>query len=318
MGLAEESFCFGRIDIPSENIILIGVDTQKISNEQYDLIRKYKIPMYCLKTIKKRGIVQIMNEIIDILKYDDVHVVIDLSCMQKRYAPSVIRDDSCDHSNDDGLDFDQMRIIVESIVKLNYLNGVDVTGYNFGHRKDKQKHHISNMLTVKTIEMIVNTLIDLKQKSINLFNDESKFLIWRKVNDYDTVGWYILRNISLKDREELIKAIANEQFVIISIPADDNNSNDDNNEIDNSFDALVAVTSMKEQQEKSYYNAESLYDFCLYPGEKLNMMFELLNTPSLQTAQIKTNKSNKTNKTNKLNKTLNIEKNLIQIQVPQI
>lgn len=285
-GIHEESFSLHRIDIPPENITLLGIDTQNLPNEQHELIRKHKIDMHSLKTIQKKGIVNTMKKIIEKLKCDDVHVVIDLSCMQLKYTPSVIRD--IDDKNV-GFDFDQMKLIVESLKNLEHLNGVDITGYNFGHRIKKEKHHISNMLTIKTIEMIINTLINLNQKSINYFNEESKFLIWRKVNDYDTIGWYILRNVSLQDREDLIRAISatgEEQFITISIP-DDDIDNNDNDEIDNGFDALIAVTTLKEQQEKSYYTAESLYDYCLYPGEKLNMLFELLNTPEVQQTQAK-------------------------------
>lgn len=291
-GIHEESFSFHRIDIPPENITLIGIDTQNLSDEQDALIRKHNITMHSLKTINKKGISSIMQKVIDTLKYDDVHIVIDLSCMQLKYAPSVIRDID---DKDVGFDFDQMKIIAESLKKFEHLNGVDITGYNFGQRIHKEKHRVSNLLTIKTIEMITSELINLKHQSINFFNEESKFLIWRKVHDYDSLGWYILRNVELEDREELIKTIGDEPFVIISIP-DDDIDNNDNDYIDNGYDAMIAITTMKEQNEKSYYTAESLYDFCLYPGEKLNMMFELLNTPILQQAQAKA--SNKKSKKN--------------------
>lgn len=290
-GIHEESFSLHRIDIPPGNITLLGIDTQNLENEQAEFIREHKMEMHSLKMIQKKGIINTMEKIVEKLKHDDVHVIIDLSCMQLKYAPSVIRD--IDDKNV-GFDYDQMKLIVEYLKKLEHLNGVDITGYNFGHRIKKEKHHIANMITIKTIEMITNTLINLDQKSINYFNEESKFLIWRKVNDYDSLGWYILRNISLDDREELIRAMHDDQFITISIP-DDDIDNNNNDYIDNAFDALVTVTTMKEQQEKSYYTAESLYDCCLYPGEKLNMLFEILNTPLVQHTQAKEYSDKKSN-----------------------
>ena len=283
MGINEESFSNHRIDIPPKNITLIGIDEKNLCDEQDGILRKYKMNMrmFTSQIMKRKGVENIMESIIDKLMYENVHVVIDLSCMQIQYAPSVIRD-----NNDKlyGFDFDQMKIIINCLKKLKRLNGVDITGYNFGPHKDKDKHHVSNMITIKTIEMIVTTLIELKQKSINIFNEESKFLIWRKVDDYDSIGWYILRNVSLEDREELIRSI-DDSIQMITIPNDNDNNdnnNDNNDNNDNYINALVTVTTMKEQQEKSYYTASSVLDCCLYPGEKVNMMFELLNTPIIQ------------------------------------
>lgn len=268
MGLTETTYNLHRVDLPPENIYLVGVDEKYLPDDQEGYIRKHNIKMYTLQTMKKKGIAKIMKHIINECKFDDVHIVIDLSCMQIRYAPSVHRF----HNSKNGFDFDEMKILVESFKQLERLNGVDVTGYNFGPIKDKEKHHVANMLTVKTIEMITSSLICLKQKSINVFNEESRFLIWKRIDDEDLLGWLILRGMSLQEREEMITQIGDDRIITVPVP-------DDDGEV---YDAFVTVTTMKEQQEKSYYMAESVYDCCLYPGEKLNMMFELLNTPSTQ------------------------------------
>lgn len=279
MGINNESFSNHRVDIPPNHITFIGIDEKNLCDEQDGTLRKYdmNMNMYTSQIMKKKGINCVMENIINELIYEDVHVVIDLSCIQLQYAPSVLRDIS---DKTVGFDYDQMKLIVESLTKLKRLNGVDITGYNFGKVEDKEKHHISNTLTVKTIEMIVTTLIDLKQKSINLFNEDTKFLIWRKVDDIDSIGWYIMRGVSLKDREVLISAIG-DNIEVIPIPNNDKLNEDE----DSYFNALVSVTTMKDQQDKSYYTSESIHDCCLFPGEKLNMMFELLNTPAVQKSQ---------------------------------
>ena len=127
------------------------------------------------------------------------------------------------------------------------------------------------MLTIRIIELIINSIIELKTVSVNIFNEESKFLIWKRLDADDLIGWSILRGMTLTEREDIIKMIDDDDK-IITIPIDDE-------ETDESYDALVTITSMKEQQDKIYYGATSLYDCCLFPDEKLNMMFELLNTP---------------------------------------
>lgn len=279
MGINDESFSDHRVDIPPSHITFIGIDEKNLSDEHDGVLREYdmKVKMFSSPMMKKKGIDNIMESIIDELMYEDVHVVIDLSCIQLQYAPSVMRDNTDKLA---GFDFDQMKLIVGHLKKLKRLNGVDITGYNFGEIKHKAKHHVSNMLTVKFIEMIVTNFIDLKQKSINLFNEDTKFLIWKRVDDTDSIGWYILRGVSLQDREQLIKSIG-DNIEVIPIPDDENEENEND---DNYFNAFVTVTSMKEQQEKSYYTASSVHDCCLFPGEKLNMMFELLNTPAVQHA----------------------------------
>lgn len=276
MGLTDSTYNMHRVDLAPENIYLIGINEKTLDDDQDEIIRKHNVKMITLQSMKKKGVAKVMNHIVNECKYDDVHIVIDLSCMQFKYAPSVYRNQN-DQSNqtDDsanGFDFDQMKMMVETFKQLERLNGVDITGYNFGPKKDKEKHHTSNMLTIKTIEMITSSLITLKQKSINIFNDESRFLIWRRIDDKDLIGWLILRGMSLKDREEMITSIGDDRIITITIPDDDGET----------YDAFVSVTTMKEQQDKSYYTAESIYDCCLYPGEKLNMMFELLNTPNVQ------------------------------------
>src|SRR5205807_2634565 len=114
-------------------------------------------------------------------------------------------------------------------------------------------------------------------KTINVFNEESKFLIWRPVKFDDYKGWLILRCMTLEQRESIIKEIGDDK--IIPVPVEKDGC---------VYDALVTVTTMKAQQEKSYYQSNSLQDCCLLPGEKIDMMFELLNTSNKTNANIDT------------------------------
>ena len=77
--------------------------------------------------------------------------------------------------------------------------------------------------------------------------------------------------MTVDQKNEIIKEIGDDKIVTIPIVEDDGDM----------YDAYVTTTTMKQQQEKSYYASKNVYDCCLYPGEKLNMMFELINTPNL-------------------------------------
>lgn len=271
LGLNELSFSLSRVRLSPENLFLIGINEDVTPTDEEEIIKRYNIDSYSIQLMRKKGIAEIMSYVVDKVGDENVHIVIDLSVISPKYAPSVKR---CLQTKD-GFDIDELDIVVNHLKKLKNINGIDVTGYVFGLISEKEKHHVSNMLTVKLIQNIVSKFISLKTKSINIFNEESKFLIWRKVNDNDSKGWNILRGIDLQTREEIIKAIGDDN--IITIPIDEGIASDYE-----SYDALVTTSTMNEQQNKSYYTANSLYDCCLYPEEKISMMFELLNTPAVQ------------------------------------
>lgn len=278
LGIRPDSFSMRRVVVPPQQVAIIGLDDDMIDEDQRDTIIEKKLDIYTIQQIKLKGIENIMKIIIDKFKFQNVHIVFDLSCVQKKFAPSVLREEytgPMKKTTDIGFDLEQIQHIMTHIKELKYLNGIDIVGYNFGPKSEREKHTIANLITVKTISLIVTSIIPLDQKSINLFNEESKFLIWRRVDDPDPIGWHILRNMELSQREEIIKAVGDK---IETIPIQDD---------DESYYALIAVTTIKEQREKSYYVSKSLNDMCLTPNEKVSMLYELLNTPTYQLVQEK-------------------------------
>ena len=104
---------------------------------------------------------------------------------------------------------------------------------------------------------------DVKQKSINIFTEDSEFLIFRPMYQHDLfsdIGWYILRGLDLKTKQELVKNIAHD--TIINLEIDDE-------------DYLVTKTTINEQNKKSYYTENTIEDCVLFPDEKKSMLFEL-------------------------------------------
>jgi arginase family enzyme len=284
-----------RVTIPPENITLLGINEQLISDEHEHIITQKNITNFNLKIIKQKGIIKIMDKVISLLKHEHVHVVIDLSCMDLHSAPSAVRN----ADTKDGFDIEQIKVIAQYLKKLNNLHGIDITGYNFGTKEDENKHMVANTMTIKTIETIVTSVIDIKQKEI--FNENDKFLIWRKINDVDPIGWYILRNIPLEQKEQLLNDIDDDEIIIVPVNEIDNN--DDDNDTNTDDYAIVAVTTIAEQQTKCYYTTDIYTERCLYPGEKLNMFFEMINTPDIKVLT----KENKESE----------ESNLIQITIPE-
>ncbi len=115
----------------------------------------------------------------------------------------------------------------------------------------------------------------MKEYSINIYNENTRFLIFKPVDELcnpneidigDDYGWYILRNIPKELKEELFKEIEDDSIKIITI-----------NENNTDIDIMVSSSTINEQNNKCYYTSSSYKDCTLYPDEKISMMFELIN-----------------------------------------
>jgi len=259
LGLNEENcFSFSRIKLLPSNLIIIGIDED--NNIYKDLIENLGIELYSYQLLKEKGIKKIMDFIVENNKDNNIHIVIDLECMNYKISPSVLRTKNSENTFNN----DDIKLICSHLSKLNLINSIDITGYNFGSKEEKEKHHISNTMTIKTIDIIFNTLLNIKEKKINLFDENSKFLIWKNLEDEDH-GWYIMRGLTTDKKEELIKEIDNK---IISMTIDDG---------DNLNNILVSTTNINYQKDLCYDFITDIEKCCLYNDEKTNMYFELIN-----------------------------------------
>ena len=118
--------------------------------------------------------------------------------------------------------------------------------------------------------VIIKSIFNIKEKSLNIFTEDSRFLIYRPVEQisHDDIGWYIVKFLTIKERETFLKHLI-DNVVTISIP-----------DVEKGIDIEVYVTSTsgQEQNQKSFYTAKNMSDYCLFPSEKISMIFELLNT----------------------------------------
>lgn len=264
LSINNSSFTNNRVFIDPSNICYIGLNEDIIPDEQEYTLNELKCTHYSIQLLRKKGIQKIIESIVSEYKNENVHIVIDLCCLELGYAPSVIRQNEIKNNN--GFNIDELISVITCLKKLNNINSIDITGYNFGPVCDKKKHNVANKITINAIELILSNLIDNYQKSLNIYDENTKFLIWKKMDDDEPIGWLILRNMSNNDKQEIINAIGDDR--IINIPISDKNE---------TYEALVTITTIKEQQERSFYTSNNVMDCCLYPGEKINMLFELIN-----------------------------------------
>lgn len=253
LGLCGTAFTKNKLLLNKNQLIYYGLrDDNNLEN-----VMENDIPFYTVKKINAINEI-IIESIKEQIGDRPLHVVVDLKVFDKTVCPSVIP------VNDNGLKIEQVEkllctlksnIVAMDLVELNPLVGTqnDVN------------------VTRETLKYILRRTFDIKEKSINIFTEDSQFLIFRSEEQEDPhtdIGWYILRGMSLEDRNNLIQMIPNDDIISIDI-----NGNDDME--DGTY--LITKTTMNEQYEKSYYASKLITDIALFPQEKSLMAFELIN-----------------------------------------
>ncbi len=210
------------------------------------------------------------------LQDNPVHIVFDLEVLSTNISPLSMRDTLIIREDKDNINLEELTLILQELKELNIV-GLDIVNY-FLINDDKS---IVNRIQAETIQKIYGNLLKLSTKSFNVFNEHSKFLIFKPVeeidesNEINDIGWYIMRGINnIQQREELMSKIIDDQIIMIKIE-DDNNNNENENKEDKYI--YVTTTTIQEQNDFSYYSSDTFLDKCLYPDEKVDMMFELVN-----------------------------------------
>ena len=104
-----------------------------------------------------------------------------------------------------------------------------------------------------------------KSKSVQVFNEKSKFLIFRPTEliDEGDYGWYILRGLGMDFRRKILDELKDDAIIDFDIG-------------EQSF--FVTTTTMEDQNKMNYLVNKRLLDLVLFPDEKRDMCFELINS----------------------------------------
>jgi hypothetical protein len=257
--------CIFNYTNPNMEIIYLGIDETLINDELFEKIKNNeKNSYYTIKKIKQIGIEKILS-LITKTETEDMHLIIDMRIIDKFNAVSVVRDIRQSEF-----------LLISDIEKLceyfnNKINYLDILGFNDDVDDPISK---SSKITGDVARYVIKNTYSLPENKLNIFNEYSKFLIYRPVkqtNEKD-YGWYILRNMTLDERDEIIKKLGDKiGFLTIS----------DYDHIEKKhykIDVYVAVTTMSEQEKNVYYAASEISEKCLFPAEKVSMAFALINT----------------------------------------
>jgi arginase family enzyme len=249
LGLCGTSFTKNKLLLKPDQLVYFGLNE---NDDNLELVNEYNIPNLTSKKINSIGIDNSINAIKQMIQNKPVHVTLDMKVFNHDITQSVVP------VNKSGLTLECVEKLLVSL--KNNIVALDVSEFNpcIGNPE-------SVRITREAIRYLLARLFDLKEKSINIFNEDSHFLIYRPVQQespYADIGWYILKGIDLATRHEILNQMDDDEIKEIDIEGED---------------YIITKTTMNEQYEKSYYTAKTINDTTLFPEEKLVMCFELLN-----------------------------------------
>jgi hypothetical protein len=252
--------------IPSpQNIILFGLNDNVICSDDIEKLNNDNVIHFTLYQIRKKGIDNILERLQEIIGDDPVYFVFDMSVMSIIFTPAVFRfvdqSDTNIENQIDGLSDNEVIKIFKAFDKSKII-GLDITGYNL--KKDMPEKQL--MITSYCAKLPLIHLLKIKEKKINVFNNDTKFLIFRltqRENDQD-IGWYILKGASIEFEEKVIK----------ELELTDNNISIFM--LDEETPIYISTTTVAEQKEKSFYTATTIHDCALIPEEEQKMVFYLI------------------------------------------
>jgi hypothetical protein len=264
LGLNDSTYFRHKLLLQPEQFYILGINDNLLENNEKQILDNSNIIYFTLNHLRKKGIKNIINLINDKIIDDPVFIVYDMSVTSFDTAPCVSRFLNANMkpqmSDLNGLNVDELKIIFNSINKEN-LVGLDVIGYDYRFNTTD----ISYRISCETAKLPLY-MFGIKDKKINIFNDHSKFIIFRPITQIDCsdLFWNILKNVSLELREQLITLIGDDNIITLDID-------------DETY--LVSTTTVSYQEQKSVYSSDvKIIDCVLCSNDKISMVFELLNT----------------------------------------
>lgn len=297
----DKSYTQHKLNLSSDQLLYIGLNDNITNPDEIKSVSLNRFKYHMLNKTRKSGWEYLYSEIDKFVLDDPVHLVLDMSVLDHTIGPCVIKHNpnKKDVSELDGLNGEEFINLMKHISKLN-VKSMDITGFYFATDNTTQAYRI----TCETAKLAYQIIFNLKDKKLNIFNENTRFLIWKdlqtldidkKIELYekgekekeididgmtqeeidklelidDEIGWYIMRDVSLEMRERFIADLKDSDSIkTISIVDDDGKVKD----------VMITSTTIEEQNSKSYFTAKLYLDCVLYPEEKMAMMFELLNT----------------------------------------
>ena len=270
----DDSFTYTRhqASITPSQFIMLGLNEILLEPTEKEELLRMDIPFYSYQ-LSKDKMPQVINKIKSLVKSEPVYIIFDLSVFDRDIMPLSTRDVT--DKSMFGLNLDHLKMITEGFKDINIV-GLDITGYFLSCKDSEPAFKIS----CETIQRIYGKMLNMKESKLNIFNENSRFLIFKELNSYD-FGWNIFRGVPEDIKDMLLSKLKDNKFLFLDQEngeVGEINENIEYNEDDiNPNHIVISCTTMLEQNDISFYSAQSQFDKTLYPGEKSSMLFELLN-----------------------------------------
>ncbi len=295
--------CFDdhKLNLLHKQITIIGnycVNDDCVNNDcMNDDCVNDDIVNFSFDVVRKKGIKSVLDHILS--KHVNKHIVclFSLDVFDETICPSVNRNKKAIVPNNDTNDddivnlLDDERSIITDRKTNNNFNANDINEIanclkdkiqsliisNFNFTIDNNVGYFSR-ITSEVIQILYKTIMNIKECRLNVFNQHSRFLIFRpfEQSDVSDVGWYILRFLNSVQKNLLLSKIPDDTIMILNIEDLGDIQNDDNDDDIELDEVMIATTTIDEQNKKNYYTATDTMDCCLYPQDKLCMTFELV------------------------------------------
>jgi arginase family enzyme len=302
MGFIKNSIFENKLILRPEQIIYLGLNDKLLNCDDIQTLNDLNIKYFTLKKIKNMGIAKILEYIGETFESHPIHVVFDVKSLDKKLSPSSYR------TNSFGID---TYILTEIIKNLkNKINTLDIVGFI-----PNEKNTNADRITVEIIRTIAREIFDIKEKKINIFSEDSRFLIYRPIEQKCDGSCQCVCEkkckCDIKNTDKCECDYLDDCKCAETKDCDDNCSVDigwyimrltmttieeRNSIMEKSFeDNIISITlddgeeyyvtstTVNEQNLKSYYTAKSVMDICLFPQEKFLMAFELIYSPDNMT-----------------------------------
>jgi len=231
------------LHLHNEQIVYIdcGMDDFEV-----EMINTMKIRNFNLNLMKKKPIIS--KKLINDFSNTPVYVIIDMSAIDYK------------QENSSKLNFKKITFLIDILKNLNIVC-LDLINYKLTDEKESIK-------LGQIGKILMKDLMNIKETKINIYNEYSRFLIFRPSTQIivEDSGWYILRGIDNETNERLLKSINHDSII--------------EEEIETNgvyMTILISTTTMEEQNKKSYFIDHTITECILFPDEKMDMLFELVN-----------------------------------------
>lgn len=249
LGLCNDKFVKSKLDVWSNQVIYYGLNED---DDQIELVSNNQMTFFTNKKIKLIGCDGVSGIIKEMIGDRPVHISLDMKVFSEDIVKCVIP------KNNKGLKIEDVEKLLMAV--KNNIVSMDIVEFNPMVETENDSRIIREL-----IRYLLSKTFDIKEKSINIFTEDSYFLVYRPLEQEDPeddIGWYILRGLDVNLKNDLLNKISDDDIITFDID-------------DETY--LITKTNMNEQNEISYYTSTIINDVALFPQEKALMMFELVN-----------------------------------------